>query len=245
MPWLCADDDKAEEAREQAQRNAGNYLDPPELPPAPRSCHAAAKAKVAERIASVPGFERHSRKCQICRSPYVDFIEDKYLRWYRCDLVCRFYRIGDTDTLYRHVRAAGLDTLRRQNIGVVVENFIEQWPSVKVSASNILHSIRALSCLDDKGQWTDPPRTHILVRGQNLADTRACSSDSGLPDSGLPNSGLPNSGATSTTEPHEARPRASASSTQQCGRHDENSSADSDPSLATSDSSLASHADRA
>ncbi|MGH9727037.1 MAG: hypothetical protein ACRD4V_00410, partial [Candidatus Acidiferrales bacterium] len=113
---------------------------------------------------------------------------------------------------------------------------------VKVNASNILHSIRALSCLDDQSRWTDPPRTHILVRGQDLAATGACSSGSGLP----------HLGATSTTEAHETRPTASASSIEQRDPHDENSSADSGSSLTTSRSpaltqegSLATNAERA
>jgi len=157
---ILAQAEAARHSTQAADRNA-----PPALPRPSRGLRAAAKAKVAERAASIPNFQRHSRKCQICRSPFVDDIEQLYLQWQAVDLICRFFRLADTDTLYRHARAAGLDVLRRQNSRWVVEQFIEQWRTVKITSSTVIRSIRALSCLDEKGRWTDPPRTHILVRG--------------------------------------------------------------------------------
>jgi hypothetical protein len=176
---------KAEQTQDEARR-AASKSEPPALPRPSRGLRSAAKAKAADRNSSIPDFERHSRKCQICRNPYVDIIETAYLQWNRTDLICRYFRIDDSDTLYRHVRAAGLDVLRRQNVRVVVENFIEHWQGVKITAPTILRSIRALSCLDEKGRWTDPPstRTHILLRGNDgypSADPSAS-----LPEMGQP-----------------------------------------------------------
>ncbi len=151
---------------EDAERNdrAANVPPPP---PARGRLTRAAKAKLAERNTAIPGFDRHSRKCQICRSPYVDLIEQVYLQWERVDSIRGYFQLADADTVYRHARAAGLDVLRRQNSRWVVEQFIEQWRSVKISSSTVIRSIRALSCLDDKGHWTDLPKTHVIVRGND------------------------------------------------------------------------------
>lgn len=185
-PFISESQAKAEAEAEAKQRaskaaqKAAASLAPP--PPTRGPLCRAAKAKVAERIAAIPGFERHSRKCQICRSPYVDDIEQLYLQWERVDLICRYFQLADADAVYRHARAAGLDVLRRQNSRWVVEQFIEQWRTVKITSSTVIRSIRALSCLDEKGRWTDLPKTHILVRGTDAPPDSAASS-SGPPES--------------------------------------------------------------
>lgn len=177
--------DAQEKARRARQKPASNLAPPP--PTRGPLCRAA-KAKLAERNASISGFERHSRKCRICRSPYVDAIEQIYLQWERVDRICEYFQLGDGDTVYRHARAAGLDVLRRQNSRWVVEQFIEQWRSVKISSATVIRSIRALSCLDDKGRWTDLPKTHIVVRGPGAASRE---SDTGLLEPGPTGSSAP------------------------------------------------------
>jgi hypothetical protein len=176
LPWLREDEISAEEK----QPSGPQEIAPP--PPTRGPLCRAAKAKIAERSESIPGFDRHSRKCQICRSPYVDYIEQVYLQWERVDLICSYFQLADTDTVYRHARAAGLDVLRRQNSRWVVEQFIEQWRTVKITSSTVIRSIRALSCLDDKGRWTDLPKTHILVRGSDVPpNERSESADENAP----------------------------------------------------------------
>ncbi|MGB6482692.1 MAG: hypothetical protein WBE86_04310 [Candidatus Acidiferrales bacterium] len=210
VPWLCEDEIEAGEKQPTGQQEIA--------PPLRGRLARAAKAKIAERIAANPAFERHSRKCALCRHPALDEIERAYLGWHSVYDICRFFQIDDPDTIYRHVRAAALDVARRQNVRTVVENFIEQSRHVKITSSTILRSIRALSCLDDDGRWTDPPRTHIFVRGPDLGATRSGSSDSGLPESGL----------TSTTDIREASPAAVwGPSAEQREPQDENLSADS------------------
>jgi hypothetical protein len=198
--WCISESDARVLAADEAKRRADQaaaLVAPP--PPTRGPLCRAAKAKVAERNASIPGFERHSRKCQICRHPYFDSIEESYLNWDNVALICRYFQLADTDTLYRHARAAELDVLRRQNVRVVVERFIEQAAGAKVTVTSTLRSIRALSCLDDKGRWTDLPKTHILRRGPDASPAAshddARSSDTGLPEEGLTSStDLPPSG---------------------------------------------------
>lgn len=193
IPWEPSYISESQARAEDAQRekHASNTATPAPPPPTRGPLCRAAKAKLAERNASIPGFERHSRKCQICRSPYVDLIEQVYLQWERVDSIRGYFQLADADTVYRHARAAGLDVLRRQNSRWVIEQFIEQWRSVKISSSTVIRSIRALSCLDDKGHWTDLPKTHIFRRGNDPATSRTgkpiaatTASDTGIPEPG-------------------------------------------------------------
>jgi hypothetical protein len=194
--WCISESDARILAADEAKRR-GDQAAALVAPPAPTRgplCRAA-KAKSAERNASIPGFERHSRKCQICRHPYYDSIEASYLNWENVVATCRYFQLADADTIYRHARAAGLDVIRRQNVRVVIERFIEKAADAKVTVTSTLRSIRALSCLDDKGRWTDLPKTHILRRGPD-ASPAASPDDDRSSDSGLPEDGL-----TSTTNP--------------------------------------------
>ncbi|HLW82169.1 MAG TPA: hypothetical protein VKS20_09015 [Candidatus Acidoferrales bacterium] len=194
--WCISESDAHALAADKAKRRADQaaaLVAPP--PPTRGPLCRAARAKVAERNASIPGFERHSRKCQICRHPYFDSIEESYLNWENVVATCRYFQLADTDTLYRHARAAGLDILRRQNVRVVVERFIEKAADAKVTVTSTLRSIRALSCLDDKGRWTDLPKTHILRRGPDASPAAS------LDDDRSSDSGLPEEGLTSTTNP--------------------------------------------
>lgn len=229
IPWEPSYISESQACAEDAQRekNASNTANPAPPPPTRGPLCRAAKAKLAERNASIPGFERHSRKCQICRSPYVDLIEQVYLQWERVDSIRGYFQLADADTVYRHARAAGLDVLRRQNSRWVIEQFIEQWRSVKISSSTVIRSIRALSCLDEKGRWTDLPKTHVIVRGNDSAaaslppelqeygdSSRSFASHTGIPEAGSDDmsfsserselhlgrdSGLPVEAATSST----------------------------------------------
>ena len=92
-----AEAEAKQRASQSAQKTAANLAPPP--PTRGPLCRAA-KAKVAERTAAIPGFDRHSRKCQICRSPYVDDIEQLYLQWEEVDLICRYFQLADADTVY-------------------------------------------------------------------------------------------------------------------------------------------------
>lgn len=131
---------------------------------------AAAKAKIDARCQSIPGFERHSRKCQVCHSRDVEEIEDWYINWSSAHWIALTFKVGLEDVVYRHARATGLDVLRRRNARMVVEKIMEQVDQVDVTSSTVLRAARALSCMDDQGRWTDPPSTHIVLTSKDLPE---------------------------------------------------------------------------
>ena len=128
----------------------------------------AARAKLRTRRNTIPDFDRHSRKCQLCHHPDVDLIEEAFLNWHSARTIASRFRISRIDSIYRHAHAVGLDTLRRQNVRTVVERFIEEADHVSITAASVLRSIRALSCLDSKGRWVDLPSTRIIVTSKDL-----------------------------------------------------------------------------
>jgi hypothetical protein len=150
------------EVEKEKQRDAAR-----ERPARTRLTHAA-KVKIAARCDSDPAFERHSRKCQLCRHPDVDRIEDFFVNWSSASAICKAFKITGVDAVYRHARATGLDVARRQNARFAVEKLIEEVDHVTVTSSTVLRAVRALSRLDDNGHWTDPPSTHIVLTAKDL-----------------------------------------------------------------------------
>lgn len=143
------------------------------LDPKPRSISgkraserlANSRQLLESRIASIPDFERHSRKCQICHSRWVEEIEEAYYNWSSAQWIINSFNISYDDSVYRHARAIGLDARRRKNVGIALEKLIEKVDEVTVTSSTVLRAVRALSCLDSDGRWTDLPTTHVVVRG--------------------------------------------------------------------------------
>lgn len=138
------------------------------MPTKRRTPAAGWRAILAERRASIPGFNRHSRKCEICHDADVLEIEQAFVNWCSAPYIVRTFNLEYKDTVYCHARALGLDIVRRQNVRVAVEKLIEEVDQVKVTSATVLRAIRALSCIDDKGRWTDPPSTHIVLTGKDM-----------------------------------------------------------------------------
>src|SRR5690348_5572386 len=124
---------------------------------------ADSRQLLESRIATIPDFERHSRKCQVCHSRYVEEIEEAYYNWSSAQWIINVFNISYDDAVYRHARAIGLDLRRRRNVVIALEKLIEKVDEVTVTSSTVLRAVRALSCLNSNGRWTDPPTTHVVV----------------------------------------------------------------------------------
>lgn len=128
-----------------------------------RTGRSGPRTKLKVRRYSVPNFERHSRKCQICHHEDIDAIEEAFVNWTSAHKIMRVFKIDADDAIYRHARATGLDVARRQNVRFAVEKVVEHVDHVTITSSSILRAVRALSCLNERGQWTELPSTHIIV----------------------------------------------------------------------------------
>jgi hypothetical protein len=105
--------------------------------------------------------ERHSRKCIICHHPEREAIEEEFLHWRAPWKLAEDYNLADYRTIYRHARAAIL-LQRRENLHSALDAFVEAVDDVKFTPDSILRAMRAYSCIDRHGRWTEiPTQVHI------------------------------------------------------------------------------------
>lgn len=124
----------------------------------------AADAKLKARADSIPNFQRHSRKCQICNHPQRKAIENDLFDWKRASWIAQRYRLHGKSTIYRHARATVLDVHRRENLSRRAEEILDKVSVIeKPSVSLILHAVRTLASLNERGQRVKPPVAHGVV----------------------------------------------------------------------------------
>lgn len=117
--------------------------------------------------------ERHARKCVICHHPDYAEIEDAFLHWRSPARIASDHNIGHRN-IYRHAHATGLYALRRMKLRCAAEMIVEKADSVTPSADAVIRAIRASCCINDRGEWHDPPRRVIHTPAAN--DAPACGS---------------------------------------------------------------------
>jgi hypothetical protein len=115
-----------------------------------------------------PDFERHSRKCAVCKHPQREAIEELFIYWHSADSIQRLFNLSDWSAIYRHAHAAGLYERRRANIRAVLDLLLEGVNLIETpTPMSIVAGVRAYACLNDSGGWAEPPkRVHMttLVR---------------------------------------------------------------------------------
>jgi len=153
--------------------DAANNEHPPEPPPAESSAEPAKPIpENASRVTRLnPNIHReidlahHKVRCSICNRPDREAIDEAFLHWRRSWDLVREFKIASRTSLYRHAHALGLFQRRARNMRFALSVIIEEVETVSPSADAIIHAIRAYSCLDDSGHWTEPPKRLIVSRG--------------------------------------------------------------------------------
>lgn len=178
----------AEEARKAAEAAASQ----PVAPPAPNPALAANLQKLAQIeklaeaiapsrkkrrkrrriVARVPknetSLERHQRLCTICDHEDREDIEADFLNWLPAGNIAHHYDL-DYRAVYRHARATGLFAEREQNLRGALSLIVEHASTANITGGTVLRAIRAYSCLDRTGHWTDPPVHVVVSSGSQLA----------------------------------------------------------------------------
>jgi hypothetical protein len=101
--------------------------------------------------------ERHSRRCIICHHPEREAIEEEFVHWRSPSKLAHDYKLADYRTVYRHARAAGLLLQRRERLHSALDAFVESVDDVTFTGDTILRAMRAYSCIDSHGRWTEIP----------------------------------------------------------------------------------------
>jgi hypothetical protein len=105
--------------------------------------------------------QRHSRLCSVCQHPDRDAIEEEFIHWHNPNDTRYDYQITSA-ALYRHAHAVGLFARRERNLRSALGNMIQRSMNITPTSDSILRAIRAYSCLNRDGKWTEPP-AHVVV----------------------------------------------------------------------------------
>lgn len=62
----------------------------------------AAKPGAIPTAAPAPDFQRHQRKCAICRHPEREAIEELFVHWHSASSITDLFDLPDWSTVYRH-----------------------------------------------------------------------------------------------------------------------------------------------
>jgi hypothetical protein len=115
----------------------------------------------------------HQIKCAIGNHPDRDAIEQAFLDWIRPGELAREFNLGHRTVVYRHAHALGLFNKRARNGRFALGLLLEQSSVIKPTGNEIIRAVRAFSCIDEYGKWTDPPRrlivTHLDAKGDELS----------------------------------------------------------------------------
>jgi len=110
-----------------------------------------------------PDLNYHRIRCTICSHPDREAIEQDFLHWVRPSMITHEYQLGDRRAVGRHARAFGLFEQRTARTQHALDLIIEQAETVEATANDIIRAVRAHSCLDENGRWTEPTRRVIIT----------------------------------------------------------------------------------
>ena len=116
---------------------------------------------------------RHSLKCAVCNHPDRAAIEFDFLNWRNPGDLVKGYRFRGLSTIYRHAHATGLFAKRRLNLRFAMERIVERVNEVPVTATSVIRAARAISRINDSGEWIDPPSRVIVTHINRVEDCEA------------------------------------------------------------------------
>ena len=113
-----------------------------------------------------PELDHHSRKCQVCRHPHRETIEELFVNWHSPRDIAEEFDGNprlDWPSIYRHARALGLYAKRSRNLRAVFDLVLENASAVTPTAQGIVAVVRAYSALTENNTWVEPEkRVHVI-----------------------------------------------------------------------------------
>jgi len=154
LALLRATEEPVEPARSERRRSKKKSR--------PRRRSRARRPQQAEPpAAELSPRDYHESRCSICNHPERDAIEEEFLHWYAPSLTASHFNVG-WRALYRHAHATGLYAARERNLRSALGHIVENACHITPTVDGVLRAIRAYSCLNRDGQWTEPP-AHVVV----------------------------------------------------------------------------------
>ncbi len=128
--------------------------------------------------------ERHARKCAVCHHNDREDIEIDFLHWHDPEDIAADFSLRSARVIYRHARATGLYQRRIHNVRDVAALVASRAENAKPSGATVLKAVRALSLINEMGEWVEPPQRviHYAVIGEPAAlPSATVHSDRALP----------------------------------------------------------------
>jgi hypothetical protein len=124
----------------------------------PRSAPSVAPAAAPQDESEA---SRHPRKCSICNHPERDAIDDDFVNWINPFVIAFEFGVSER-AIRRHARVTGLNELRSRKSLSALGLIIERAMSSKITGGTVIRAIRATSCINESGQWVEPPKRVIF-----------------------------------------------------------------------------------
>ncbi|MHB8640226.1 MAG: hypothetical protein ACYDBL_10540, partial [Candidatus Acidiferrales bacterium] len=131
------------------------------MPTSPAAKSQNSHGRIHPRAANLA---RHAAKCGVCNHPSRAAIEFDFLNWRNPFDLVKNYHLRNLSTIYRHAHATNLFSRRRLNLRFALERIVERVGEVPVTASAVIRSVRAITRINDAGEWVDPPARVIISR---------------------------------------------------------------------------------
>jgi hypothetical protein len=147
--------------------------EPSAAPPAksakgPASHPRRAKSCPSSRAPKPSSLSYHQRNCTICHHPDRDAIEQAFLQWRSVSNIRFEFKLPSRTTVYSHAHAFGLFPQRGRLLRSALEHIIECAETITPTGEAIIRAVKAYTCLDDAGQWIEPP-AHVIVSSGSAA----------------------------------------------------------------------------
>ncbi len=170
-------DEALAELSEEPSDESADTTGPERKSPRRRVSRKEAREKLKSRVESIPGFDRHSRKCQICNHPNMEELEEEFINWASTHWIKKAFHLRDESAIYRHARAARLGALRRENLSMVVEKVLQEVDHLDApTVAEVLRGVRILARLNSRGQWVFAPTSQNPNR-QTLQELESPATD--------------------------------------------------------------------
>ncbi len=165
----------AEAARKAAEAAASAQAQPcdaaPPAPPTKKRNKRRNRRRIARVQTSETSLSHHERHCSICNHEDREAIDEEFVNWFNPEGIADCYDV-EWRAIYRHAHATGLFTLRERNLRGALGHIVEQASSATPTIGGVLRAIRAYSCLDRDGQWTEMPSHVVVSSGSQLAQAK-------------------------------------------------------------------------
>lgn len=142
----------------------------PDAQPVIRPNRPASNHGDPESPANQPTLDRHRRKCQICRHPHRQEIENDFLRWRSTREIAESFGIADHSAICRHARAIGLTQQRECRVAYALHPILEQSEDffLKLTPNAIVSAVRTYSQINDHGRrLRSKPVTNVYYVAQD------------------------------------------------------------------------------